>query len=70
MAHFGKGRTLVVTYSKLLDMKLGPFRVLHKVGYNACILDLHDDPKLSSTFNISDLYEYYPPGEGTTLLTD
>lgn len=70
MGHFERGRIPAGTYSKLRNKKMGPFRVLHKAGDNAYILDLPDDLKVSSIFNISDLFEYYPPDEVVALLTD
>lgn len=29
MAHYGRGRTHVGTYSKLQDQRLGPFKIIH-----------------------------------------
>lgn len=42
MDHLGKGRTPIVTYSKL-DRKIGP---------NAFVLELPADFYISSTFNV------------------
>lgn len=70
MTHFGKERAPTGNYSKLHDRRLGPFKIIHKAGDNAFVLELPDHLQVSPTFNISDLIEYFPPYEGFSLLTD
>ena len=44
--------------------KIGPCRVLKKLGENAYEIELSDDIEISLTFNVSDLYPYKAKEEG------
>jgi len=46
---------------KLHARSAGPFKVLQRVGPNACVLDLPHDFGINSTFNIDDLVAYHKP---------
>lgn len=61
MVYLQKNRFPTGTYKKLKAKKLCPFPILQKQGDNAYILDLPSNLHISSTFNISDFYEYHPP---------
>lgn len=53
MVHLSKKRSLVGTYNKLKAKKIGIFPITKKIN----------DPgewKISRTFNVKDLFEYYP----------
>ncbi|KAI0525233.1 hypothetical protein KFK09_004626 [Dendrobium nobile] len=56
-------RLPVGEYSKLGKRKWGPFAILTKINDNAYIVDLPDEFNTSRTFNVKDIYAYYPPDE-------
>ena len=60
MVHFCKNCFPIGTYNKLKDKKIGPFRVLKKIGDKAYKIDLLANMNISNTFNIANIFEYFP----------
>jgi hypothetical protein len=58
LAHLRKERFSKGTYNKLKMKKIGPCRVLKKVGVNAYEIELPDGIIIYVIFNISYLYPY------------
>ena len=63
IVHLCKNRFPTGMYNKLKDKKIGDFSVFQKIGDNAQKIDLPIDMNISNTFNIVDIFEYFPLDE-------
>ena len=68
MVHLSNQRFPTGTYHKLHAKKIGPFPIKKRLNDNAYIVDLPAHYKISSTFNVMDIFEYFPPDEAVVTL--
>ena len=63
MVHLHKNRFPANMYYKLKDKKFGHSCVFHKIGDNAYKIDLPTNMNIFNTFNVANIFEYFPPDE-------
>ncbi|PKU60243.1 hypothetical protein MA16_Dca024105 [Dendrobium catenatum] len=70
MVRLKKERMPAGTYSKLGKRKFGPFPVLKCINENAYMVELPAEFNTPITFNVADLYPFFPPDDGHSTLED
>jgi len=63
MVYLRKGRLPTGVSGKLRNKKYGPCKILKKINDNAYVVDLPEDLAVSSTFNVAEIFEYFPQEE-------
>jgi hypothetical protein len=61
MVYLRKGRLPTGAFGKLRNKKHSPCKILKKINDNTYVIDLPEDLAISSTFNMSDIFEYFQP---------
>jgi hypothetical protein len=61
MVYLRKGRLRTGVSGKLRN-KYGPCKILKKINDNAYVVDLSKDLAISPSFNVADIFEYFPRG--------
>jgi hypothetical protein len=61
MVYLHKGRLPAGTSGKMKNKKYGPCKIIKKINDNAYVVDILDNLAISSTFNVADIFEYFPP---------
>jgi hypothetical protein len=68
MVYLHKGRLPAGNSGKLRNKKYNPCKIIKKINDNAYIVDLLENLAISSTFNVVDIFEYFPPKESNSNL--
>jgi hypothetical protein len=61
MVYLCKGQLPSGVSGKLKNKKYGLCKILKKINNNAYVVDCPEDLAVSSTFNVADIFEYFPP---------
>nr|GMC51128.1 putative nucleotidyltransferase, Ribonuclease H [Ipomoea batatas] len=63
LIYLRKERYPASTFHKLSPKKYGPFEIVRKINDNAYVVDIPDEWKISKTFNVADIFKFYPDQE-------
>nr|GLL48175.1 uncharacterized protein LOC109163967 [Ipomoea trifida] len=63
LIYLRKERYPAGTFHKLSPKKYGPFEIVRKINDNAYVVDIPDEWKISKTFNVADIFKFYPGQE-------
>ena len=60
MIYLHKWRLPTGSHGKLTPKKIRPYKILKKINDNAYIIDISNTIGISKTFNVADIYTFYP----------
>ena len=60
MIYLHKWRLPIGSHGKLTPKKIRPYKILKKINDNAYIIDIPNTIGISKTFNVADIYNFYP----------
>nr|GMD29228.1 E3 ubiquitin-protein ligase ORTHRUS 2-like isoform X2 [Ipomoea batatas] len=63
LIYLRKERYPAGTFHKLSPKKYGPFEIVRKINDNAYVVGIPDEWKTSKTFNVADIFKFYPGQE-------
>lgn len=61
MVHLSKEHYPLGTYNMLKTKNVDSYPIIQKIYNNSYIIGMLVDWKMSKTFNVKDLFKYYPP---------
>jgi hypothetical protein len=66
MVYLCNGHLPVGTSEKMKNKKYSPCKIIKKINDNAYVVDLSENFGISSTFNVADIFEYFPSAESNS----
>jgi hypothetical protein len=66
MVYLRRGCLPARTSGKMRNKKYGPCKIIKKINDNAYVVDLPENLGISLTFNVADIFKYFPPEESNS----